>query len=108
VDKDVTGSLLASRAKALGSSIVVEANADVEGHRIHGERDGGPLLVGAGLKQLEHWCGVLLSDDTPDRELAYARGQLDTPYDLQQGAVCLTATVMDCTGYMDVKVAAVA
>jgi hypothetical protein len=64
VNVDVDGSLLACRVEALSSGIVVEADADVERLLIRGERDEGLVLVGAGLEQLEHWCGVLLSDDT--------------------------------------------
>jgi hypothetical protein len=81
VDIDVTGGLLACRAEALSSSIVVEADADVECLLIRGERDEGPVLVGAGLEQLERWRGVLLSDDTPNRELVHARSLLDVPCD---------------------------
>jgi hypothetical protein len=64
VNVDVDGSLLACRVEALSSGIVVEADADVERLLIRGEQDEGLVLVGAGLEQLEHWCGVLLSDDT--------------------------------------------
>jgi hypothetical protein len=74
VDKDVASSLLVCRAEVLSSGIVVEADADVEHLLIHGEWDGGPVLIGPGVEQLKCWCGVLLNDDTPGRELAQAHG----------------------------------
>jgi hypothetical protein len=81
MDIDVTSSLLACRAEALSSGVVVEADADVECLLIHGEQDKGPVLVGAGLQQLKCWRSVLLSDNASDRELAHARSLQDVPCD---------------------------
>jgi hypothetical protein len=79
VGNDVAGGPLACRAEAFSRGIVVKQDANVECLLVRGEWDGGPILVGAGLPQLERWHSVLPSDGTPDRELVQARGLYGAP-----------------------------